>query len=741
MVAVRKHLLPSRDREGVVFFLLLWISALCGATETRTWTQSDYADFQKGVRTHLSIRSDGRLSLAPKMSEVFDTSTPYLWTLAEDSHGNLYTAGGPGAKLFRIPPNGKGEEIADFDALEIHSIAIDSKDRIYVATAPDGKIYRVDGTKSALFYDPKQKYIWSMLCDPAGNLFIATGDQGEIHKVTPDGKGEVFFKSDETHIRSLALDHDGNLIAGTEPGGLVIRISPKGEGFVVYQMSKREVTALAIGPKNEIYAAAVGSKTAPRPLTPPPAPPAPAAPPAMAPSPTTAITITPQVAAAPASAPALIAPSTVPGGSDVYLIPPRETPQRIWTGAQDVVYSLVLDSERRLLIGSGNRGDLYRVETPSLYLTLETFPVEQVTVLLPAKDGTLYAATGNVGKVFRIGPGLETEGTIESDVFDSGGFATWGRLQPSGDLNGGAIALTARSGNLDRPQKDWSPWSKPVAGLDGGRVDVPPARFLQWKATLTSAATAKLSPTLDAVDAAYLRQNIAPKIDQIELTPYNYRFPAPSTPLTLSSAATLTLPAMGAKPPALHLDTESNANPAMTYQKGALGVRWTASDENGDSLICSVEIRGVKEKNWKLLRDKLHDKYYSFDSTAFADGEYRIRITASDAPSNTPEDTLTSAQESDPFTIDNTPPAITNLQAAGNVVKWHAADALSTIYKAEYSLDGGDWTVVDPVGRLSDSQALDYALTLKNLTPGEHTIAVRVSDENDNTTVEQVQLH
>ncbi len=719
--------------------LIFSTAALCCATETRSWTQSDYADFQKGVRTHLSIRSDGRLSLAPKMSEVYDSSSAYLWTLEQDSHGNLYTAGGPGAKLFRIRPGGKAEKIAEFDALEIHAIAIDSKDHVYVATAPDGKVYRVEGTKSTLFYDPKQKYIWAMLCDPMGNLFIATGDQGEIHKVTPDGKGEVFFKSDETHVRSIAFDRDGNLIAGTEPGGLVIRITPKGEGFVVYQMSKREVTALAIGPKNEIYAAAVGSKNAVRPLTPSPAIPAPAALPPAPAGPTTALTITPQVAGAPAAAAAVIAPATVPGGSDVYLIPPRESPQRIWTGAQDVVYSLALDSKGRLLIASGNKGNLYRVETPSLYLTLETFPVEQVTALLPASDGTLYAATGNVGKVYRVGPGLESEGTIESDVFDSGGFANWGRIQPGGELNGGQIALTARSGNLDRPQKNWSAWSPPVSGLDGGRIAVPPARFLQWKATLTPAG-GNASPTLDSVDAAYLRQNIAPKIDQVEVTPYNYRFPAPSTPLILSSAATLNLPAMGSKPPAIRPGPESSTFPAMTYQKGALGVRWTASDENGDALIYTVEIRGSKEKTWKLLRDKIHEKYYSFDSTAFADGEYMIRISASDAPSNTPEDTLTSQEESDPFTIDNTPPVISNLQAAGNEVKWHAADALNTIYKAEYSLDGGDWTVVDPVGKLSDSQALDYALTLKNLTPGEHTVAVRVSDSNDNTAVDKTLL-
>ena len=478
-----------------------------------------------------------------------------------------------------------------------------------------------------------------------------------------------------------------------------------------------------MGAKNEIYAAAVGVKSALRAMAVPALPaPAPAS------TPTTAI-----------SAALPVIPATVPGGSDVYVIPPRESPSKIWSGAQDVVYSLALDPAGRLLIGAGNKGTIYRVEGHSLYQTLVTFPVEQVTSLLSWEDGTLYAATGNVGKVYRVGPGLDREGSIESDVFDSGGFSRWGRLQAGVELNGGRIALTARSGNLDRPQKNWSAWSAPIVDPEGGRVTSPPARFLQWKATL-SAGPGNKSPWLDSVDAAYLRQNVAPRIEQVEITPYNYRFPAPSTPLTLSGSAPLTLPALGARLPSPHPLTEGNTYPSMTYQKGALGVRWTSSDENGDSLIYSVEIRGAKEQNWKLLRDKVHEKYYSFDSTAFPDGDYRIRITASDSPSNTPEDALTVSEESDPFTIDNTPPAITNLRAAGNVVRWHAADALSTIYRAEYSLDGGEWTVVDPEGKLSDSKALEYALTLKGLGPGEHVLAVRLSDEYDNTAVQKTLL-
>ena len=64
-------------------------------------------------------------------------------------------------------------------------------------------------------------------------------------------------------------------------------------------------------------------------------------------------------------------------------------------------------------------------------------------------------------------------------------------------------------------------------------------------------------------------------------------------------------------------------------------------------------------------------------------------------------------------------------------ISWHAADALNNLSQAEFSIDGGDWTVVAPVGGLSDSLELDYELNL-DAAPGEHTIAVRVQDDYDN---------
>src|SRR5262249_16497315 len=154
-------------------------------------------------------------------------------------------------------------------------------------------------------------------------------------------------------------------------------------------------------------------------------------------------------------------------------------------------------------------------------------------------------------------------------------------------------------------------------------------RFVQWKATLNGEGSGK-TPELESVDVAYLPKNVEPRIDEIEMTPPNYKFPAPtSTSVNSSSLSpTLSLPALGRRP-SPSVPELTTTTPSMQLAKGYVGARWLASDPNGDSMAYRVEIRGVNENEWKLLKDKVPEKYVSWDSTAFPDGEYRLRITAS----------------------------------------------------------------------------------------------------------------
>jgi len=713
-------------------------ASLLFAVETKNWVQDQPADFEKGNLKKLSLRNDGRLRLAPETAEIFDASQPYLWALAEDAKGNLYaSSGGTGsdkAKVYQIDAKGKSRVMAELPGSAVHALAVNAKDELFAATSPDGKVYRITGAgRYDVYFDPKEKYIWALAFNPAGHLFVATGDQGKIHRVTAANQGNVFFTLDESHARSMLIDRAGNVIVGTEPGGLVLRVTPAGEGFVIYQSTRREITALALSKNDEIYVAGVGAKMGSPAIAPPVAQVAINVPPPGSSvnqaQPTQRIAVAP-----PTVAPMNI---TVPGGSEVYKLDAEGAPLKIWSHGTEVVYAIALDPAGVPWIGTGNKGSVYRLDTPYLATLLATLAPTQVTAMLASRNGVI-AATGNVGKVFRLGPALEKEGSIESEVLDVGSFTNWGRLQHEGS---GAVAFETRSGNLERPQKNWSPW----AALKEGRVASPAARFLQWRAVLKG--DGKQSPELKLVDVAYRAKNLPPRIEDVQAIPQNYKAPATGV-LNATAPSTLNLPPLGRNRPRLAVPTAAidlGGQPLMVnYAKGSIGARWLVLDDNGDTLEYKLEIKGVNEITWKPLKDKLRDRAYSWDATAFPDGQYHVRLTASDQPDNAPGQGLTASLESDPFTIDNTAPVITGLAAepaSNNInLRFRVKDALTVLQAVEYSINGGEWQWAEPTTRLTDSKEHDYHLLVERPGFGEITVAVRASDANDNQSAEKTVL-
>ncbi len=199
----------------------------------------------------------------------------------------------------------------------------------------------------------------------------------------------------------------------------------------------------------------------------------------------------------------------------------------------------------------------------------------------------------------------------------------------------------------------------------------------------------------------------------------------------------------------------SNYEPPIPTVKDqhSIAVKWKAHDDNGDELVYSVYYRGDGETRWKLLRSDIDERYTNFNADLFPDGGYEIRVVASDAPSHSAADALTGEATSSRFEVDNTPPQIEALNAkpaAGKIrVSFRAVDSFSPISRAEYSLDAGDWQVVDPVDLISDSktESYDFQVPLSRASadapdssakrnaasdPEEHTIVVRAYDRFDN---------
>jgi hypothetical protein len=745
---------------GHILFVALIVCGWCSlaaAEGTHTWEQSKFEDLTKGTATGVAIRSAGGLELAPVFKLLYGTPSTYIWAVAADDAGNVYAATGAPARVYRIAPDGKSTIIFEPQELQVQTLEVAPNGVIFAATAPDGKVYKIehkaseksdtskDAAKSdnksnskdaakptldpawssSVYFAPGTKYIWDLLLDKAGNLYVATGDHGEIYKVTANGDHSLFFKSDETHIRVLALDAHGNLIAGTDGSGLVYRISPAGEAFVLYSAPKKEITALTLDHDGNIYAAGVGEKktgggtgptSGPSSMitigTTPPAPSAPQAP-GLTIS-TTPSTVQMGPFPSPGGAPT--------GGSDVYRIAPDGSPSRIWTSHDDIVYALAFDSHDRLLAGTGNRGHVFCIVSSDEFSDLLKAPASQVTGFAKAPGGGLYAATSNLGKIFLLGPGPENEGTYESDVFDAKIFSRWGRV----DFRGaGSVDIFARSGNVDNPDRNWSAWRKVDLGKDA-EMGVPAARYAQWKAVLHAGSS---RPAVDSVALNYLSRNVAPEIEDVSVQ-VGVRY----QPLPKSAGLSLGTDVSGSS--GSHFDSPVPS----THDHDAIGVKWSAHDENDDTLVYSVYYRGDGESRWLLLKDDISDKAYSFDASLLPDGGYTVKVVASDAPSHSPGEALTAEQVSRRFEVDTTPPRVENLAASvdGNQIHVHfrAADGFSTIKRAEYSIDAGDWKYVDPVGQLSDGKTEEYDFKVapeesKDVS-SEHVVVVRVYDRYDN---------
>jgi hypothetical protein len=239
------------------------------------------------------------------------------------------------------------------------------------------------------------------------------------------------------------------------------------------------------------------------------------------------------------------------------------------------------------------------------------------------------------------------------------------------------------------------------------------------------------APAIDYVTLNYLPKNVAPEVDEVTV-------------------------AVGARvPSATRTSNTTQENAAYESpipsvpDKNSIAVKWKAHDANDDQLLYSVYYRGDGEKQWKLLRTEVEDRYVNLESDLFPDGGYTLRIVASDAASHSPDDALTGEKISDRFEVDNTPPHVefTNTRIEGNKLHlaFKAVDSFSPISRAEYSIDADDWQTAEPLGQISDYKIENYDLTVPLPAPtaagtrdaavDEHTIVVRVFDRFDNVGV------
>ena len=743
------------------------------AVNTAPVDQDTFAEFSPGEFDNVSLTSEGHLELAPAMTNSADVTDPVIWAAVQDAQGNVFFGTGNQGKVYKLTPKGEFSVFFAPNEVMVHALALDGKGRLYAATSPNGRVYRLEADgRAEVFCAPGETYIWAMTFGKDGALYLATGNHGKILRVLPTNstpaQAATYLETEETHINALAWTRDGNLLAGTSPHGYLYCIDKTNHGFVLFNSGDTEIKQIAVASNGIIYASTFAGNSKPE-----------ASPGSGSPglnisttgtgatsenlSKAGASSNTPPSSPTPADSGPQGAPGmvTMAGGSGpagtgkaepsqggIYRIDTNGFHERYWIAPDEAIYSMILLPDGDLLAGTGDKGRIYSISSPNHWKLLQkTSDGAQVSALLPdtATSKQYYAATSHPGKLYRLNFTLATNGTYTSKAFDAKQKSFWGKIHPDGDVpDGTGLEFSTRSGNTDKPEKTWSDWSKPAPLGQEISISSPPARYLQYRVSFKrDAKSPGATVRLQRMRFYYQNQNAAPVIARIKVYTEGFgvsKMPAPQMdqPVNLdqllgssagSSASTANpLSAMTMRPPL-----------KLTKSSGLCTVVWAASDPNQDKLTYSVAIRSGAETQWTVLADKTEDTFLSFDTTGFREGFYFVKVTASDAASNTPETARTTEETSEAFLIDNTPPALTvkNQQVEKDHARIvvEAVDSASVISSAAYSLDGKDEVALRPDNLMFDSTNAMFTVELADLGQGAHSLLLRVQNEAKNTSV------
>ncbi len=726
--------------------LFLLIPGFTFAIAPQFWEQNTQQSFAAGDPQSVSITNDGELLLAPQLKKIYEGTDSILWKIVRDKKNNLYAATGNDGKIIKLDATGKSSVLLDTSEFEVQALTIDANDVLYAATSPDGKIYKIkpDGT-SSVFFDPPERYIWSLVLDPDGNLYAGTGDEGKVYRIDQKGEGKVLADTTETNITALAWDRSKNLLAGSDRNGILYSIDPSGRIFVLFDSEIQQITSIFSAPDGAIYFAAI-SGTVPPPIQQeiPPQPIQKSNAAESNPGEGDNIEVSATVEVMPGVMPAQPSvPTRASGASELYRILPDGSVEDVYTASEDQILDIGGFKEGMLIISTGKKAKLISLDQQKKSTILIKTPEEQITSIL--RGDRTFISTANPGNIYDLVEDHSATGTFYSDIKDSETASTWGQITWKAALpQGTTLRMSARSGNTKTPDDTWSPWQDAGSDPAGKQMNVPKARFAQWKADFSTTNT-KVTPVLRGVRIAYLQQNIRPEIVSITVHPPGIVFRKGAVLQEGFAGVIETIPSAQDQADAA-LQPQNAFGPQLgkrEYRNGFQTITWSAIDQNQDDLRFTVYYKDKGDRTWKQLATDLRDSIFAWDTQTIPDGTYTVKIAVSDSGSNPLGYALSNETESIPFDVDNSAPKIEVVSAKpGNgttILEVRALDQFSAIKEMLYSSKPGVWNTIFPVDTINDSQTETYRI---ELNPKDVTeIVLRCSDQVNNASTIKYTLH
>ena len=213
---------------------------------------------------------------------------------------------------------------ADFLKGEVENLSIDGHGRLML------------GPSSTPVFESNAPFLWTMVAAHDGTMYIGSGNEGQVLRVDPSGKGAVFFDAEELEVHALALAPDGGVYVGTSPDGRIYKVDGKGTGTVFFDPQDKYIWSLVVDEAGNVFAATGDTGT-------------------------------------------------------VYRIPPDGKGQPFYQTKATHAIALAFDREGRLLVGTESPGRVFQVDATGKPFVLLDSPFNEIHSIRVDPDGVIYA--------------------------------------------------------------------------------------------------------------------------------------------------------------------------------------------------------------------------------------------------------------------------------------------------------------------------------------------------------------
>lgn len=690
------------------------------ARTAQVWTQTEQVDFAKGFFDRTTATSEGDVRLSLTLSRAVDTGKPFVWALTPARDGTLLVGTGHEGDILKLSPDGKLSSLCRLPELEVHWLVADA-DGWLAGTSPRGRIYRVtaDG-KFRQIAQLEQNYPVCAVRRSSDSVLVGAGGNAGVVYEWHGGQMRALLQTGQNHVTALAVTADGTVYVGTGDNAMLWRILPDNSSQAVRDFGEGAVSALTVWQDGSVLVA---------------------------------LQSRPQVLRLYAD------------GRTKTVIERTENPVLAFIPAPD--------------------GSVFAVGSSIVY---QIFPDNRVNLVENRLDvdfavgvwwqNALWLGTANGGEIYtaKLDGG---EGTYTSPVHDAKVRAQWGALYWIAETpEGTSVEISTRSGNVPEPDASWSAWSSPLTS-SGEVVTSPPARYVQYRAILRT-QNPQVSPRLQSVSLYYRTQNQPPRVtlkspkggsvlsgeqsiewqaedpdkDTLSYRVY-YRAEGEREWREIQAPGKGTAafpPRPSEKKPA---QQEATKETVPTVEEMMAELR---QQVDGDPTIpeeVKAQILASAERELPQVRMAMQEQARAearaqrapepppsapppgatsrkWDTKSLKDGVYRLRVVASDRPSNA-TDALSAEAVSEPVIVCNSKPVIVvpsrdglQVEADGVVqVSGFILQKLVPVTVVQVRIDEGEWLAAEAGDGVFDSSLETFRFRSEKLPKGEHQVTVK----------------